>query len=479
MHHKKKRRRELILRVLTYILMTSTVLGLSAVCIFLVLGYSVDEKTGKAEQGGLIQYRSFPEGATITLDGSKQSTLTPFKTNTSAGYHSVAMKKDKYREWSKNTKLKAGELLWLNALLVPSSLTTDSIETFEALSSSVASPDKKWIAAVGLPSESTISLIDLRDEKKPKRTSLRVPESIVGEVKPGDTFSVQEWDFGSRYLLVTHQSGDKVSWLRLDRTDEKNAKNITNDLGIPITDQHFAGTSGNVLYALTEGTLRKLDLGQNTISSPVASGVEKFELYKDNILAYVAKTETNLQAGYYREGQKKPTVVAAYDQSQPIDVAVSSYYDDAYYAITRGDSLKIIKSPDNTEARKTIASITAKQPLQWVYFSYNGQFVVAQTGSNLTSYNLERDESFNFTIPGNPKYTSEDHLKWLDDFHLWSDQGGNLVIFEFDGANPETISAVAPGYSVSLSDNGKRLFSIGAQGDTTRRTLQSSVMVIE
>lgn len=477
MHHKEKRK-DIIRRVIVYIVMTVSVVAMLGLCLFFVLGYSVDEKTGKTERGGLIQFRSFPETATVSLDGSVQSTATPSKANALAGYHSVTMNKKGYREWKKNTTLKSGELLWLNALLVPQTVKTGKAMQFNEMTSFVVSPDKKWAAVTEKAADPVVKVIDLRNPEKPLLTPIVLTQEITGEVKPTDSFSITEWDFGSRYILVRHTSGAETHWIRVDRADSKNSKNISTTLDVAISEQHFSGTGGNVFYGLSGGALRKFNIDQNTISSPVAVSVDSFQLYKDNILAYVTKKDGMQTVGYYMEGDKKPTTIKTFRDEFPVRVTTSSYFNDNYIAIAHGNDVEVFMNPQSSD-KKRITKFSMKEPVQWVYFSYNGQFVVAQHGSALASYNLERDEKFSYTIPGNPAYIGTEHLQWLDDFHLWSDQGNSLVIFEFDGSNPQTIGSVTPGYDVSLSENGKRMFSIGTATTGTTKTLQSSLMVIE
>lgn len=457
--------------------MTFSVLILVGICLFFVLGYSVDQKTGQAEQGGLMQFRSFPQGATVFVDGSRLGFTTPTKTNSLAGYHSVSMNKEKYREWTKNVTVNKGELVWLNALFVPSSITTTSPVEFPQLASFLASPDKKWVAAIETANSPTIKLVDMRDEEKLKVETITLSQEITGEILPEDTFKVEEWDFGSRYLLITHTSKDKTDWIRVDRSDKTKTKNISQTLALPITRQHFAGTSGNVFFALSNNTIRKLNIDQNTISSPIASDILDFELYKDNQLIFLSAKDGIQTVSVYKDGDRKPFAVRSYNDTLASDIALSSYYNEGYSSILHGESVEIVKNPF-TKDKKTVYTFTMSPAPQWTFFSNNGQFVVAQQGAQVATYDLERKLLHKFTIPGAPEYSRIDHLKWLDDFHFWSDNKGTLSIFEFDGANPETIGTVASGFDVSLSSNGKRLFSVG-QREGQSRTLQSSVMVLE
>ena len=477
MYKPRKRRNDIIVRVLTYIIMTVAVAVLALLCLFIVLGYSIDKKTGQAEQGGLIQYRSFPDGASIFLDGQKQNFNTPGKTTADATEHSVNIMKDDYRNWNKNFTLNRGELLWLNARLVPSSITTNEVAQFESISQVIASPDKKWIAVLEKANDPLLKIIDIRDEKKPKIISLKIPVEL--SKSPAATFSVSEWDFGSRYLIVKSTSGAATEWLRLDRSDETNVKDITNLSKLSFSELHFTGNSGENFFGLENGNLRKLSLNQPLNSRLIASNVREFRLYGENKLALVTQKNNQEFVSVYRDGDKTPSLVETFPQaSDLVHVALTSFFGDDYVAVSHNQKVKLIKNPFDDKP-KTMTTLTVGAGMQWVYFSENGQFLITQTGLSIKGYNLERNHEIQFVIPGEGPYTRQDRLEWLDGFRFWSDIGGTLRMFEFDGTNAEVINSVSPGYDVTLSDNGKRLFSVGLNATTKKPVLQSSVMVIE
>ena len=467
------------MRILTYAIMTVAVTVLVLLCLFIVLGYSIDRKTGQAEQGGLIQYRSFPEGASVRLSGDEQNFETPGKSTADATHHSVSMTKEGYRNWNKSFALNRGELLWLNARLVPTSVTTNEVAQFDTISQIVASPDKKWIAIMEKSNEPILKIIDIRDEKKPKVITLKIPAETVKPPTPSTTFSISEWNFGSRYLIVKSTSEGAAEWLRLDRSNETNAKNITALSKLNFNELHFSGNSGETFYGLEEGNLRKISLSQPDASPPIASNVHEFKLYGENKLAFVAQKNNQEFAYVYRSGDKTPSMVEAFPKTEnPPHVALTSFFGEDYVALSHGQSMKLLKNPFS-DAPKTIAKLTVAPDTPWLYFSENGQFLIAQSGLNVKGYNLERDQEIGFIIPGNGPYARPDRLEWLDSFRFWSDMGGALRTFEFDGTNAEVINNVTSGYDVTLSDNGKRLFSVGHNATTKKFVLQSSVMVLE
>lgn len=475
-HGQSKRKRKLAL-FFTYGVMTTAVILISAVCIFLVLGYRLDLKNGDVEQGALLQFRSFPSGATIELDDEKLSFVTPGKRNVSVGQHTVSMARNGYEPWEKTFTVKASELRWLNyARLVPSTIQTESLKEFPLLTATLPSPDKKWLFVLQAADKPEFTLVDIRDDSKPVFSQLVLPAGSYQQ-KEGipHQFSLVEWDFGARYMLIKHTVGDVTEYLTVDRTDIDNTVNISTKLGIDIEEVHFSGTSGAVFYALSDGTIRKLDSNAGTISQPVVKDVADFTLYKTNTISYVKQPLEN-RVGVGVVVDDKAVRVATYDATTPVYAGVSEYFNDYYFAIGRGTSVEVYKDPE-LSARKKIATIATASSVSWLRFNNSGRFVTAGTGSQYTSYDLETLEKFDVNLPGtSPEPTKP--LQWLDDYYVTSSADSNLRITEFDGTNQHVIAAALPGYAVTLNDDGKFMYSVN-RAPSGAYVLQSSTMTTE
>lgn len=472
-----KKRRTVAIRFFTYGVMTLATAAISIVCILLVLGYRFDFINQRVSQGALIQFRSFPQNARITLDGQLLSFQTPGKRDVAAGQHSVTYQLNNYREWSKTVNVDAGELRWLNyARLIPQSVTTNTVKEFPVVTSNMPSPDRKWMAIWGAAETPELTIVDLRDSKNPKPADVALPAgsytNVEGQVHH---FSLEEWDFSGRYLLIRHVIGDKTEFLRLDRTRPEDTKNVSTLLNVAISDLHFSGTSGNVFYGADAGNVRKFDIGAGTISSPVASGVQNFTLYKTGSIAYVRDENDKRIVGASVDGEK--SAVRSYDITEPVLTDISSYFNHYYVAIARGTRVDVIKDPIGPapESRKTIASFQVPVGAKWLQFSNNGRFVVAGSGSQFTTYDLETKENFNVNLPGSG--VPDKPLQWLDDYYLVSTPDKNLRLSEFDGGNQQVITDVEPGFTVTLTEDGRSLLSIAR---TSRGfVLQISRMVVE
>lgn len=478
MHQHGSKRKQIALRFFSYGVMTFATIVISFVCILLILGYQFDLQKGTVAQGGLIQFRSFPSAATIQLDGKALSFKTPGKYNVDTGKHSVTMTRAGYREWSKSFAIKAGELRWLNYVrFVPDSITTTPLRRFEALTASLPSPDRKWLALYEAADKPEFVIADIRDEKNLKYQTFSMPAGAYTSVEgQPSTFTLKEWDFGARYVLIQHRVGDRVEFIRVDRTDAGTAKNITTQFNLPMSDIHFSGTSGNVFYALSGTDIRKFDISAGTVSEPLATNVTSFQLFKENTIAYTATKEAQQTVGVIIDG--KATVVRAYDTSVPVFVDINEYFDHFYLAIGRGTTVDVIKDPSVAAGKSTkpFASAIFAEGVQWVRVSANGRFVTAGTGNHYVTYDIETAETSTTALPGVAANLTQP-LQWLDDYYFVSDADGTLRLSEFDGMNQNIITDSAPGFKSTLSEDGKFLYSISK--DASGFSLQSSKMTTD
>ena len=475
MHHHSNSKRQIAIRSFTYGIMTTIVLATVLFCIFIVLGYQFNRSSGKIEQGSLLQFRSFPSSANVTVNDQLQGFTTPDKKNISAGDHTIAMQREGYNDWNKSIHLRPGELMWLNyTRFVPKSVVTEEVKEYDAMNSVLASKNKRYIALQPTPSSKSFDVYNIDDEKEPKLENTNIPEGVLPEKI--ESSEITEWDNDNKYFLVVYNKAKAPEYVLIDRTDEKKAVNITKKLNIKIDEIHFADNGGDTFFVLSQGDIRKINLGSGTISQPLVSSVAGFEMYKPNEIIFSSQKEGQRVVGLYKDGDDEPEKVRDLSGVQPrVHLSSGSYFGDDYLAFSNGSEVEIIKNPE--KSKKVFASFVLKAPVQWLQFSDNGRFIVAQHANELATYDLEYNKTQHISLE--TKQVPKKPVGWLDGYHLWDSYSNQIAMIEFDGANRQVITDALPGYDATLNPNGKRLFSIGQNKTTNKPVLQSSQMVIE
>jgi len=470
MFQKPSKKRQRIRRAIVSVISVIAVLVIVTATILFALGYRLDGDKGRLEQGSLVQFDSKPGGATVTIDG-KIVGKTATKQSVLAGAHAFIMTKDGYNSWAKNLTLTAGTLNWLDYIrLVPKNLPSETVVSYKSVIGEMASPDNKTMLIQEKTDVPTFQVVDLRSQDV-KSTTVTLPASLYSEATTDGTvhtFTMMRWDSGGRYMLLKHTYGDKSEWIVLDTQSVSSSINVSTLLNISVADLHFAGTNGASLYGLTtDGILRKLDLSAATISRGLISNVNSFNVYDNDIITYVGldpNDTTHQVAGIYRDGDASSHVLQTEDSlSTPLSIATTRFFADDYVAIADGLKVTVLKgsyptSADDMTSLKLFGSFTASAPVDQLSFSPEGDYLVAQSGLNFISYELEYQRQTNAEVT-----TSEptSHvLQWLDPAYLWAVYDGHVSIREFDGTNVHVINTSEPGFDATLSPNGTYLYTV-------------------
>lgn len=477
MYHQPSKRKQLIRRLASYGFMSVAVVVLVTVLVFVMLGYRYNGNDGKIEQGGLVQFDSQPNGANVTIDGKPFSTRTPSKSTLTSGGHNITIGRSGYHTWEKAVGVVPGSVLWLNyARLVPNDLPVENIADFTAVSSTSVSTDSKWMAIKEKPETPELTLADLGSDKV-VTTKISIPADLYTQPAQGKTqsFNLSDWDAGSRYLIVKHiYNGNQVEWLVVDTRDASATKNITKLLDIAAEKVVFSGNDSNTLYAQIGSDVRKINLSAATLSRPLVSHVAEFSIFDQTTIVYTtvldATTKTR-EVGYYKDGDPTSYVIRSYtdDGKKQLHLALGRYFGDMYEAVAYGDAVTILKgdlptTPAQAAQLKELATATIKGGAKYLSIKTEGRFIVAQNGASYTTYDLELKKETTTKLTGTAPVTKK--LEWIDGYILWSDRGGMLRLYEFDGANQHDIMPVTPGYEVTLSPNEKYLYGISKTGTT-------------
>ncbi|MCL2037642.1 PEGA domain-containing protein [Candidatus Saccharibacteria bacterium] len=475
MNQKRSRKQQIAIRSFTYGVMSLAVLVGAAFSLAWAMGFRFDFESRQVSQVTLLQLGSFPTGADIDINDRRLSSRTPARTNIKSGQVTVNMSRDGYRPWSKTVEALPSTVRWLTyARLVPENVQTESIKNFDQVDQMIASPDGRWLLIHTTPNSRELTLADTNDPRKIQFSTLTIdPIQVATPTEDqAESFAIVEWDQGSRYILLKHVIGETTEFLRLDRKNPTETKNLTRDFNLNIREPHFSGTSGNVFFALTDTDLRRFDFSGGTVSAPLVSHVQNYRAYKNGRLAYVSleiKDEQVKQTvGIYDDGQVQ--VIKTYAEEASMIAEFKEYNNNYYLAVARGEAVAIYLNPLDTSNKSLPIVLSSPGGINLMSFSPTGRFVMAAHENKIVSYDIETDEGYSFEFGENVGA-----LNWIDDFHTVDISGGSISLVEFDGANRQRI--VSGRTTAVLSTNGKFLFSLSdAAGGVV---FQRSKMVID
>ncbi|MFZ1301502.1 MAG: PEGA domain-containing protein [Candidatus Microsaccharimonas sp.] len=490
MFKRPTKKQQLIQRIIFSGIATLSVLIILTVTILFMLGYRLNSDNGKLSQGALLQFDSTPNNAAVWIDGKNTGVRTAGKQTVEAGVHAILFQKDSYEDWSRTLDFAAGTLTWLDyARLVPKERTPEKVAHYQALVAAKASPDMKFYLLQEAADQPVFQLADLRAAEV-KFSSITLPTTLYSDAATAGVthaFTLDDWNSGGRYILVKHAYKDQTEWLMVDTENAAQSVNITRLLSVNLQDVQFAGTNGRTLFGLADdGNIRKLDLSSATLSRALVSNVESFNVFDTTIVSYVGLNPadtTKRVAGVYRDGDEVAHVlrqVAATDIS--LKIITGRYFNDDYVAIAEGKGVTILKgsyptsSADDTSSLKKFATMTLTAPATQLTFSPKSDYVLAESGTEFVSYEIEHLRSASGSLDAN-EGAAATALRWLDIAHVWNQQNGQLVMRDFDNSNVYAINAITGEFDATLSQNGRFFYSIGRSDENF--TLQRVKMILD
>jgi hypothetical protein len=433
-----------------------------------ILGYSFNRQDGRLEQGGLLQYASTPSGATVTIDGIPTGSRTPGKSNVDAKSHHVQMSLKGYRDWQKTINIDAGGIGWLSyARLVPSDIKTDTFRVFPQIVASLASKDRKWIAIHEAAASPSFVIANIESDT-PKYTTVAIPDTSL---TPGasQSFEIVSWSDNSDRLLIKRTYDEsKTEWISVNRQTPSETVNLTTLFGIDAIDIKYGERNGSDAYALTsDSVVRRINVGNRTLSEPLAENIESFSIYDANTLLYATKPDprdnNQRHVGYRESDMNAAQTLYLYPEATTgLHVAFGEYYGNNYVAVTHDTTLSVFRGTlprgDTKADLKNIETRSLQAPANRLTIGENGRLAVAEMPDGFTTYDIELDKTDSTTF--NRPASAPRSLTWIDNYIVANDRGGIVRFYDFDGANQQDIMATIEGQAVTLSGNEKFLYAM-------------------
>ncbi|MDR0957568.1 MAG: PEGA domain-containing protein [Candidatus Nomurabacteria bacterium] len=472
MYKRHSKKYDFLHRALTYSIMAIAVIAGVIICLFLAMGYRFDFNSGKISQVALLQFRSIPNKADVTVNDELLPASTPTRLNVPAGKNNVKISLDGYRSWKKTVDVSSGQVLWLDYVrLIPTSITTEVVQSFADMQDILLSPDKHWLF---LQSSTGFMLADISDPESVRFSTFIIPDDLL--IKPNadqeEQFAMIEWDSSSRYLLIRHSVGENVEFLRLDRQNPEKIINLNTEFKQPISKLNFAPNKTDEFYGITNNTLNIfLHKDHSTVGQIVDYIVSDYSLSSDGKIAFIGSdtvnaAENNQIIGVYHNNTT--TDIKTFDQSAPTFVEMARFNDQDYLVIARDETVTIYKDPIKQSTSEPIY-LSSPSGIDWLSLSPTDRFVIAGNDGKIVGYDLDVKDNFSFET----SYTEAP--SWLDNTHLVVTNKSQIQIMDFDGTNAENIVS---GLDMAvLSSDGEFLFSLDKTNDGV--VLQRSKLVIE
>lgn len=463
----KQRRRQFVTLMIGYILVGCAIVMMTVVLLFVAYGFGY--KNGQVIQSGLIFLSSTPHPAQVYLDGKLYKSTTNTRLVLPGGIYNVALKRNGYRDWQRSIVVPGGQVeSYVYPLLFPASLTTNTRQTYASGPVLVTqSLDRRWLLVNRPTSLASYDLYDLNNAKQAP-VVLTVPDTLL---TAGTTQSISAiaWAGDNTHLLLKHTYDGKTEYVLINRSKGEESVNLTKLLSLPTTNVDLRLSNAKydqyLVFDTAQHVVSRAALG-TTQSTPYLSNVLAFTTYGTNTALYATpdvSDRAKVDIDYDDNGTVYTIRRAAVSTTYLLNL---SSYSGAMYVAIAASSEKVAyvyKDPaaQLTDQRLGVAvpadvfTITAPD---FVGSSTTSQYIAFERGANFAVYDAENQQGFTYTAPALDKPQS--HAFWMDGARLAYVSGGQLVVFDNDGQNRQTLVPADARYLPFFDPNYKFLYTL-------------------
>lgn len=452
-----------------YGLVTTIIFFSTFILSFVLQGFSLFERSSEV-RNGLLFVDSKPVSANVSLNGNPEK-RTDARFVLPEGAYDIRLAEPGYRDWHKKVNVIGGSVAYhIYPRLFPVDIKKQSIAEFPVQPNIwTESPNRRWIIASASVAEPILSIADT---SKPKETPVQItiPDTVLSKQDVATaTLKVVEWSSDNRHFLLQKTLPDGVvHYVLIDREKPEASVNISTRLALnSTTTVRLRDKKDDQYYLLDASTklLRRASLSAGIEPIIVADGVVSYTPYESNLIVYA--TESGAQPGTYAvrilDGATN-YLLQPISASPIILLDVAKYEGDWFYVTGSNaqETIQIYVNPlqnssnlDEFGALRSQLRLNLRAP-RYAAFSDNARFIGIQNDTAFSVYDAELQTIYNYE---SPVALPLEGAAWLDGhrFHVVSE--GAERVFEYDGANYQTLVEATDGTRAFYDRDYVRVFT--------------------
>lgn len=456
----KKQKAHKIRLIVGYVLIGIALALTTVILLYKAYGFDFDRQ-GRVIQNGLVFMSSTPNPANIYINGEKYKDDTNVRLSLPSGQYTFELRKTGYTPWKRAITVEGGSVRRFDyPFLIPSDLKTTTVRDYATMPRIVTqSPDRRWLMTQNGDAATRFVVFDLNNpDDEPKDIVLPDNAATVGDGGSEVKWDMVQWSSDNRHVIMKHsfqKDGQTAfEYILVDRQESAESKNLTKLWGVNPTAVQLQDRAYDKYY-LYDATAKTLSTA--TIKEPqpkaYAQEVLGFKSYGDAIVVY-ATTKGQKEgevAVLWQDGDKKHTIKTF---SAPTTAGATflvdiTKYDGDWYVATGSSAEGKVYVYRNPVAMLDESDITVPVHIlkvagaNYIEFSSNARFIMAQNASKFAVYDAEYDKGYSFDTK-KPLDAPQAHASWMDGHRILYVSQGNVEITDFDNANHETLVADMP-----------------------------------
>ena len=468
----KKEARHRIVLFTGYVFIAVAIGLTSMVLLYQAYGFGV-QKNGDVVQNGLAFFSSQPNPANVVIDGKPTRYSTNTRVSLPSGVYNVELSREGYNSWKRTVEIEGGGVQRFDhPFLIPTKLTTNEIKAFNpAPGITTQSPDRRWLMVQSPNSFTSFEVFDLKSPEKAPIT-LNLPANVVTPSTGPQSWKLVSWASDNENVLLEHLFGGKSEFVLINRTAPTESRNLNSLLAVQPTKITLQDNKFDKYYIYNQAgrTIQSASISAPT-PVPVLDNVIAYKTYGKDTILYA--TDSGQPAGTIairlKSGSETYNIRKfAAGSNYLLDLAK---YSGDIYLVTGSSNLGkvyVYKDPIGQIKSKTSKIPTPEHVLRvnapnYISFSNNAQFIMAQNGNQYAVYDFENEKGYNYAT-SQPMDSPAASATWMDGSRLTYVSNGKTFIFDYDYTNPQFLSPASSNYLPAFSSDYKFVYtmSLGA-----------------
>lgn len=465
---KSKQIRENILLWLGYLFIAIAIVIATLVLVYQAYGFNVG-KNGNVVQSGLVFFSSHPSPADIYLNNTQRPEKTNSQLIIPSGVYKVRISRSGYNDWTRNIVVNGGTVEHFDyPFLFPKVLTTKKVVDLSSAPNLAAqSPDRRWILSEAISTAGTFTLYDLKDPAKIVSTTLTLPSNVVTPASSGDSWQYVAWADDNVHVLLNHLFNGKNEYILVDRSDITQSVNLSSNLNLPSGTLVLNNKKYNTYELLdTEGNLKLYSLNNPTYQL-IDQHVTDYKSYGKNTFLIINNAPTNASKVPLKLIDGGTSYVISHLQSSTKYLLdLTAYSGNLYVAAGSSAENKVYVYADpvgqltaNTKVSPVPTWILHVKNPNYLSFSKNAQFILAENAQSFAVYDIENDLGYVYSAT-NPIDPPQSSVSWMDGNRISYVSNGKLLIEDYDNRNISILSNASANYLPFFAPNYKYVYLI-------------------
>lgn len=482
----KKQRAHTIRILVGYVLIGIALILTTIILLYHAYGFGVD-RNGNVIQNGLVFMSSTPNPADIYINGKPYKEDTNARMLLSSGQYTIDVKRDGYNGWRRAITVEGGSVERFDyPFLIPSKLQTSTVKSYaKQPQMATVSLDRKWLLTQVPDTADTFEVFDLSKAEDVAKTAKQItlPSAAFTATQPGtaQSWELVQWSTDNEHVVLKHlfQKDGKEAheFVLLNRDKPAESVNLTNAWGtnpstVELRDQKY---DQYYLFDQAAATLSTASL-KDPAPKPYLTNVLSFKSYSDDTMLYATTKDAaaNTVAIKLKRGDATHTI-RSFPAGSQYQVNLTKY-DGAWYVAagsTADGRVFVYKNPvDQLRDEKIVVPVRVlKVPnVNYVAFSANTRFVMAESGSKFAVYDAENDKGYTFDAK-TPLDAPQAHATWMDGHRIIMTSKGKTTFFDFDGSNKQTLVGANAKFLPFFDRDYEYLYTLnGTEATTLQKT---------